>query len=920
MPYIGKPQSADAFRVTPSNIDSALKGAVSGSNDSEMTLATASIAAITASISRIDSEIDTNAANITLATASIAAITASLGQPVNTNSNVTFNNITSTGTLTAVEVHTTFVSSSIAVASGSNNFGDATDDHHSFTGSLSVSGSGTITGSLTVEGSSTIDDLTATSITATGDISGSTTGSFGHIRIGTGGNIDLSSDDVIIRNLVSNKDLIFKGNDGGTEVETMRINYSGNNIGIGTNSPGGKLHVDDDRSTAYNGAAEIAETVLFRNKNGSDGSGVNNVTSIGLQVGDGATSQGFLNYVRTGDNNGKFTFSQRTAGSTYVESMTISGSNVGIGDTAPTSDSGFGTPIVRIKGSTHPAFVIRNTSSGGEGLMSCGDEVGLQFAMAGNATAAHNVIKFRTGNTNNNYNSTERMRITSAGNVAIGTTDQITSFGSGRTTLTIAAIAAGGSNNYAVLELEGKSATNDGILGTINFYDTGNQNCIIQAQRATSTTSAGLEFYTRVHGQSIDKNMELLPIGGLELKNETLNPDGASFTGLFVSTIKTAGSSDTGDTFFGYRNHLEWADADQGWGSMYGWFNNTQVSAGAGESNQILGAYNSVSWEAADVDNIFGQYTQVVCEGGTVDTNVFGQQTFVNIDSGVTLSNAVYGQQIKIDGDVNPADAYYGLQISQQGGQMHGSDDFFFFCFDDQNDDIVAQITALAGVATFDSGDFNGAPDYAEYFETKDGNKIAPGTTVKLDGDKVVPCEDGDTPIGVARPDGTSAIVGNAKTLGYQGKYLTTDYDEIIMEDYKLVQWVEEINLATYRANRQDTKPVLGGNVRYYMEEGTDREVTTKYFRKHSYHSDRLPSGVTVPVDATTQTPLHQRKKLNPDYDPSKADDYKGRATRDEWCLVGLLGQIPITKGQPLASNWIKMKDVSDTVEMYFVK
>jgi len=57
---------------------------------------------------------------------------------------------------------------------------------------------------------------------------------------------------------------------------------------------------------------------------------------------------------------------------------------------------------------------------------------------------------------------------------------------------------------------------------------------------------------------------------------------------------------------------------------------------------------------------------------------------------------------------------------------------------------------------------------------------------------------------------------------------------------------------------------------------------------------------------------------LNPDYDPSKV--YKNRKERDEWCLVGLLGQIPITKGQPVASNWIKMKDVSDTVEMYFVK
>ena len=130
-------------------------------DDTDMTLATASIAAITASISRIDSEIDTNTTNITLATASIAAITASLGQPVNTDSDVTFGDITSTGTITAVEVHTTFVSSSITVTSGSNNFGDTTDDHHSFTGSVSVSSSLSITGSATVDGTLTADEIGA---------------------------------------------------------------------------------------------------------------------------------------------------------------------------------------------------------------------------------------------------------------------------------------------------------------------------------------------------------------------------------------------------------------------------------------------------------------------------------------------------------------------------------------------------------------------------------------------------------------------------------------------------------------------------------------------------------------------------------------------------------------------------------------
>ena len=234
MPYIGKPQSADAFRVTPSNIDSALKSGISGSNDSEMTLATASIAAITSSISELRthetlstasiaaitasiSRLDNTESNMTLATASIAAITASLGQPVNTDSNVTFNNINSTGTITAVEVHTTFVSSSIAVASGSNNFGDATDDHHSFTGSLSVSGSGTITGSLTVNGDLVLKD----NADFNGDISGSatSTGSFGRVEAAGTVNVGAVADegDAIITN----------GADGG-RYDVLTVQENGN--------------------------------------------------------------------------------------------------------------------------------------------------------------------------------------------------------------------------------------------------------------------------------------------------------------------------------------------------------------------------------------------------------------------------------------------------------------------------------------------------------------------------------------------------------------------------------------------------------------------------------------------------------------------------------------------------------------------
>ena len=120
----------------------------------------------------------------------------------------------------------------------------------------------------------------------------------------------------------STDNTITLGTDGTTG---LTVNNSGS-VGIGTISPSAPFHVDHSSSTAYNGAAEILESVIVRNKNGTDNSGVNNVASIGLQVADGATSQGFLNYVRTGNNIGDFTFSQRTGSSSYAEAMRINNS------------------------------------------------------------------------------------------------------------------------------------------------------------------------------------------------------------------------------------------------------------------------------------------------------------------------------------------------------------------------------------------------------------------------------------------------------------------------------------------------------------------------------------------------------------------------------------------------------------------
>ena len=80
--------------------------------------------------------------------------------------NVTLqNDLTVTGRIDAEEIHTTFISSSITQATGSNIFGDSVNDLHQFTGSIDVSGSGTV---LKVSDGNVVvsDTLTATNIGA----------------------------------------------------------------------------------------------------------------------------------------------------------------------------------------------------------------------------------------------------------------------------------------------------------------------------------------------------------------------------------------------------------------------------------------------------------------------------------------------------------------------------------------------------------------------------------------------------------------------------------------------------------------------------------------------------------------------------------------------------------------------------------
>jgi hypothetical protein len=195
----------------------------------------------------------------------------------------------------------------------------------------------------------------------------------------------------------------------------------------------------------------------------------------------------------------------------------------------------------------------------------------------------------------------------------------------------------------------------------------------------------------------------------------------------------------------------------------------------------------------------------------------------------------------------------------------------------------------------------NNGADYAEFFESANGQALTLGATVVLDGNKVREATEQDPAsavIGVVRPkepSKASMVVGNTAWNKWANKYLTDDFDRYIMEDHDVVEWEETI---------------------------TDEDGNTST-KQHSYESHNIPEGITVPEDATIKThdengAKFQHYQLNPAWNPDS--EYVNRENRPEWNIIGLLGQVKILKGQPVGDRWIKMRDVSDTVEEWFIR
>ena len=239
--------------------------------------------------------------------------------------------------------------------------------------------------------------------------------------------------------------------------------------------------------------------------------------------------------------------------------------------------------------------------------------------------------------------------------------------------------------------------------------------------------------------------------------------------------------------------------------------------------------------------------------------------------------------------------------------------------------------------------------DYAEYFESANGKELAAGISVVLDDGKIRKTKKGEEPIGIVSAN--SAIVGNCYKE-WPKKYLRDEYSTVILEEVK-----KELKVAKKEILKKQRQKV---EIKKHEKEVTITKVVfekKKYLQKNIIETETREEEVEVfeevnlydeagkEIIGKHQVPVMEeyeeeievldddgnpvmvgsgefttemKPKLNPDYDESK--EYITREDRPEWNCVGLLGQLALKKGQPVAHGWIKIKDISDEVELWLVK
>jgi len=426
------------------------------STGSSLTTASGSFSTRVTNLESTGSSLTTASGSFSTRISSIEGNYATTGSNVFMGAQTVCANITSTGTIIAQTINVQQVTSSIVYSSGSNIFGNLSSDVQQMTGSLRI------TGSLNTIGNACVTSICSPSIVG-GTISGTT---------------------IYGSTVICGASICTTGNTcfGGMSIIAGCL-------GIGTASPTFKLMVAGTDNNNYMGS-------------------YNTTSGASLRMQSNQT----INYIVSATNPLQF-----EVGAAIRMAIT-SGGNVGIGTTSP-DVTGFGYTTLTIKGGTTAGYsgvlelqtTQTTTNDQNLGIMAFldGTSRNAQISVRRESSTSTAHIDFFT---NAGAGLVERMRITSGGNVGIGTTSPDSKLqvdvSSNTTTLYTDA-------SYP-LRLENTSTTNNSYVGM--YFSSGNGiGATIQTIFPTpSTTFEGnLSFSTRDNTATLYERMRITSGGNV---------------------------------------------------------------------------------------------------------------------------------------------------------------------------------------------------------------------------------------------------------------------------------------------------------------------------------------------------------------------------------------------------------------------
>jgi len=851
-------------------------------------------------------------------------------------------NLSVGGILTAQEIHTEFTSASIMFSSGSTKFGDTIDDTHEVTGSMTMSGSVTVNdGNLTVTDDLSVDGTTNLDNT---DIDGTLTVDGGNIVF----NEDSADQDFRVESNGNANMLFVDGGQNAVGIGTNNAGASGEKLLIIGNDNQNFLVVsssnddnflsigtfeNDQAVIGFGNKATTPTNLNFYAANRPPIGGSNLVMSLSgsghvivpqgpLEVGQHGVAGGQIvsdgdlaihaGYNDSSTGNGDIIFKRFGESATAVELVRVTSTGrLGVGNVSspaePLHVSGSDNGIrIQARSGTRGTLSFVNSSGTVEGkIMSNGNG---DLRIGGGSSANDDIIIDNDGlvsffgNIELNGSGTRQIRFDdgtdSEGAIVF---DELTDG---------FIFKVGGTPSVSKTDaFKINNKGNAGIKVTPEDWDTANAFSVLQLGLGGCVAGYGVSVPHLIMSSNVyfdDTNNRWQRIVQNEATLYHQNDDGKH--------IWFTAGSDNADTEISWGTARMQINNDGNVGIGTDSLNDAKLTIDGAQSNDVvLKIIQGVAKDALFVDmNANDNAISVTSDATTargisIAMNSLTTGQIANFQSNST-SNSVR-TLVNIHNDSNQATGTTLLTATQDAN----ADSFQLNSIRSDLSSIIMTLTATNraptqnfasfrcttgasggdiihnlrgdGVTQNSSGTFESA-DYAEYFESKDGKAIPVGTTVKFDGDKIVACKDGDNPFGVVRPQGAS-LVGNSAWASWDSKYLKDDYGAYVLEEYTITEWVDE--------------------------NGDDKDCATDMIPENT----SFPNGKNVLSKEEDGTPL-MRRKLNPDWDESKT--YVPREKRDEWNIVGLLGQVQITKGQPVASNWIKMKDISDTVELWFVK